>query len=59
MLHEDQVFLVGSGTAGDRLGDKWLLPVPLRRIVKDGELARVLVQTTGSPMLIGASAGNA
>ena len=33
-LHEDQVPLCEKGEPGDRLGDTWLLPRPLRRIVE-------------------------
>lgn len=51
-LHRDQFFpeqeaaLVNcEGEAGLRLGDTWLLPGPLRRFQKDGQ---VLVWTPGS-----------
>jgi hypothetical protein len=33
-LHEDQVSLCKKGNPGDRLGDTWFLPRPLRRIVE-------------------------
>jgi hypothetical protein len=33
-LHEDQVVLCEKGAPGARLGDCWLLPMPLRRIIE-------------------------
>jgi hypothetical protein len=36
MLRDDQTLLADDGEPGERLGDFWLLPAPLRRIVKDG-----------------------
>jgi hypothetical protein len=33
-LHEDQIPLCKKGKPGERLGDSWFLPRPLRRIVE-------------------------
>jgi hypothetical protein len=45
-LHEDQIPLCEKGEPGQRLGDGWLLPHPLRRIVEVAPgLAKVEVCT--------------
>jgi hypothetical protein len=35
-LFDDQIVLSQKGEAGQRLGDGWFLPQPLRRLVRDG-----------------------
>jgi hypothetical protein len=38
MLHADQVLLADDGEPGHRLGDQWLIPAPLRRVVRTGNV---------------------
>jgi hypothetical protein len=46
MLGDDQVVLVGNGAPGERLGDSWLLPTPMRKVRSDGKALSVQVLET-------------
>lgn len=60
MLHDDQTPLIDDGAPGDRLGESWLMPAPLKRIIKapNGE-AQVMVRVPGLPDLLSAPKGRA
>jgi hypothetical protein len=60
MLRDDQVPLIDDGAPGNRLGDSWLMPAPLRRIDKGpGGMAQVLVRVPGLPDLMATPKGRA
>jgi hypothetical protein len=59
MLRDDQTPL-DNGLPGDRMGDSWLLPAPLRRIVRTaGGMTGVQVRTAGLPEMLSAPCGRA
>lgn len=45
MLRDDQTPLIDDGSPGDRLGDSWLLPAPMRRSTMDDAGGACLVAT--------------
>jgi hypothetical protein len=53
MLRDDQTPLIGDGGPGERLGDDWLLPAPLRLTTTDsaGMLTQIGVWAPGMPTL--------
>jgi hypothetical protein len=60
MLRDDQTPLVDDGLPGDRLGDSWLLPAPMRRtMVDDVGVARVASWAPGMPETLAAPMGRA
>jgi hypothetical protein len=59
MLHDDQVLLAEDGKPGERLGDCWLVPAPLCRIVRQGEQLDAVLWGPGLPELLAQPAGRA
>jgi hypothetical protein len=60
MLRDDQTPLIDDGLPGDRIGDSWLLPAPLRRIIKEPNgMAHVMARLPGLPDLMAAPKGRA
>jgi hypothetical protein len=57
MLFENQKLLVGNGEAGERLGDSYLLPPPLRKLEREGDLVRSVIWSPGLPELLAAARG--
>jgi hypothetical protein len=57
-LHDDQILLVDDGQPGARLGDGWLVPAALRRIVRTGDRVDLLIWGE-LPELLAKPAGNA
>jgi hypothetical protein len=57
-LREDQVKRIDDGLSGERLGDSWLLPAPLRRVLNVGGKAAVLTWR-GLPDALAKPAGRA
>jgi hypothetical protein len=50
MLRDDQTPLIDDGSPGDRLGDSWLLPAPMRRVTMNHVgVARVESWAPGMP----------
>jgi hypothetical protein len=61
MLRDDQTPLIDDGSPGDRLGDSWLLPAPMRRTtMDDAGMARVTsLWAPGMPKTLAAPKGRA
>jgi hypothetical protein len=59
MLYDDQMLLVDDGQVGDRLGDHWLMPAPLRRIVDNSNVLACGVWPGLLPELLAKPAGRA
>jgi hypothetical protein len=59
MLRDEQVLLADDGAPGQRLGDHWLLPGSLLRIIKDGNRIKTAVWGPGLPELLAKPAGRA
>jgi hypothetical protein len=60
MLRDDQTPLIDDGTPGDRLGDSWLLPAPLRRTAADSAgMAIVETWAPGMPETLATPRGRA
>jgi hypothetical protein len=58
-LHNDQVLLIDDGPLGTRLGDGWLLPVPLRPIARAGDRVTITSWSPCLPQLLARPAGRA
>jgi hypothetical protein len=58
-LRDDQRPLFEDGVPGARLQDAWLLPVPLRRLWRDGDTYRCLGWAPGLPELLAKPRGSA
>jgi hypothetical protein len=50
-LRDDQILLADDGAPGERLGDCWLAPAPLHRIVEDGNVLNAITWGPGLPEL--------
>ena len=59
MLRDEQILLADDGAPGQRLGDRWLWPAPLVRIIRDGDMINAAVWAPGLPELLAKPAGRA
>jgi len=59
MVHDDQALLVADGNPGERLVDSWLLPRPVRRIVRKDNKIECYSWIAGLPDLLAMPQGRA